>query len=102
MGQSTQKVRKIRSIERWPCLLLQINIPKLTLFGENFASSKNRKVFKFFIDILRGIPKKSKKVTCINFRVWAKFFVSQDELSKIAPKFGKFVTFSLAKVFKEN
>ena len=69
---------------------------------ENFASSKNRKVFKFCIDILRGIPKKSKKVTCINFRVWAKFFVSQDKLSKIAQKFVKFVKFTLAKVFKEN
>ena len=76
--------------------------PKLTLFGENIASSKNHKIFKFGIDILRGIPKKSKKVTCINFRVWAKFFVWQDKLSKIAQKFVKFVKFTLAKVFKEN
>ena len=45
---------------------------------------------------------KSKKITCINFRVWAKLFVSQDKLSKIAPKFEKFVKFFLAKVFKEN
>ena len=38
----------------------------------------------------------------MNFRVLAKFSVLQDKLLKIAPKFGKFAKFSLAKDFKEN
>ena len=39
---------------------------KLTLLRETFASSKNRKVFKFCIDVLTRIPNK-KKFCQINF-----------------------------------
>ena len=38
----------------------------------------------------------------MNFRLRAKFFVSQDKLSKISPKFRKFAKFYFEKVFKIN
>ena len=47
---------------------------KLTLFGETFASLKNRKVFKFCIDILTRIPNK-KRLFQINFcKYWSFIF----------------------------
>ena len=47
---------------------------KLTLFGETFASLKNRKVFKFCVDILTRIPNK-KRFCQINFcEYWSFIF----------------------------
>ena len=37
-----------------------LSLQKLSLFWETFASSKNRRVFKFCIDVLTRIPDKKK------------------------------------------